>query len=169
MSRLKRGDAMRWLTATVFLILCMASPVSSLAQAPDTEKFLLDGRLSEGSAALAVIKVDGKVVGEVYSSPLEGTPEEEAKGMAASPKKSEQIELKKQGTEKLGNEEAEYVTLKMNLKGTFGEPWIIHSVYIPRAKSCVTFKLVSSEEQFSTLLPYLTAMLAPDLDKKKKE
>lgn len=116
---------------------------------------------------MAVIKVDGKVVGEVYSKPLEGTPKEEAKGMAASPDKSPQIELKQQGAEKIGRDEAEFVTLKMNVKGTFGDPWIIHSVYVPRGKACVTFKLVSSEERFASLLPVLKTMLAPDLKEPK--
>lgn len=44
---------MRWLTMGVFLMLCLVATTSSRAQAPDTEKFLLDGRLSEGSLALA--------------------------------------------------------------------------------------------------------------------
>jgi hypothetical protein len=118
-----------------------------------------------GKKPLALIKLDGKVVGEVYLAPLPGSPKEEAKDMAASPKNSDKIELKKQGSEKIGKEDAEFVTLKMNVKGNFGDTSIVHSVYLPRGTSCVTFKLVSSEEQFDSLLPYLKAMLDPQPQK----
>jgi hypothetical protein len=122
-----------------------------------------------GVSPLAVIKIDDKIVGEVYSSALEGSSVEEAKEMAASADKSDKIELKKKATLKLDGRDFETVTLKMNLKSSLGTPWIVHSVYIPRGKASATFKLVVSEEQFKTLLPYLETMLSLDrFDTKRK-
>ncbi len=45
---------MRWLSTSVLLILCLAVPASSWSQTPDVQKFLMDGELAVGSAALAV-------------------------------------------------------------------------------------------------------------------
>lgn len=43
---------MRWLSTSVVLILCLAAPASSWSQAPDVQKFLMDGQLKDGAAAL---------------------------------------------------------------------------------------------------------------------
>lgn len=44
---------MRWLSTSVLLLHCLAVPASSWSQAPDVQKFLMDGLLADGSAALA--------------------------------------------------------------------------------------------------------------------
>src|SRR5688500_11887458 len=44
---------MRWFTVIACLFLCLATSTASRAAAPDTEKFLLEGQLTEGAAALA--------------------------------------------------------------------------------------------------------------------
>jgi hypothetical protein len=43
---------MRWLTTIILLLLWLAVPVSSWSQAPDVQKFLMDGRLADCSVAL---------------------------------------------------------------------------------------------------------------------
>lgn len=44
---------MRWLSTSLVLLLFLAVPASSWSQAPDVQKILTDGRLAEGSGALA--------------------------------------------------------------------------------------------------------------------
>lgn len=44
---------MRWLSTSLVLLFFLAVPASSWSQAPNVQKFLMDGRLEEGSKALA--------------------------------------------------------------------------------------------------------------------
>ncbi len=112
-----------------------------------------------GARPLALITIDETIVGEVYASPLEGTPAEEAKGMAASADSTDKIELKKRTRIKKDDEDIEVVALRMKLESNLGTPWVIHSLYFPRKESSATFKLVASEEQFKAALPYFETML----------
>jgi len=118
-----------------------------------------DHKGSIGKRPLALISIDGKVVGEVYYAALKESAASEAKSMAASADNGDQIKLHAKTTIKHKEKEIEVVTLKMNVKSNVGTPWMIHSLYIPRDDACVTFKLAVSEERFAATLPYLETML----------
>jgi hypothetical protein len=118
-----------------------------------------DYRGTIGARPLALIKLEGKIVGEIYASRLKGTPAEEAKGMAASPDKNKGVELVKKTTFTHRDRLAEAVTLKFNLPSDLGSPWILHSLYFPQGvESSTTFKLAVAESRFEALLPYLLEM-----------
>jgi hypothetical protein len=119
-----------------------------------------DYRGSIGTRPLALVTIDDKVVGEVYAAPLKATPVDEAKGMAASADREKGITLQERKTIKDNGQDVEVVTLKMDLKSNVGRPWILHSLYFPRGDASLTFKLVASQEQFKTVLPYFETMLS---------
>ncbi len=118
-----------------------------------------DYKGSIGVRPLALIKFKDKIVGEVFAAPLEGTTVDEAKGMVASADKSDKIEVLDRTTMKKDGDDVEIVTLKMDLKSNVGTPWIIHSLYFPHGGSSTTFKLVASDKEFKSVLPYFEAML----------
>jgi len=120
---------------------------------------------SIGQTPLAVVKLKGKIVGEIYAARLKGKSAEEAKGMAASADMSEKIELKRRARIKDDDDDVEVVTLKMKLNSRVGTPWMFHSLYFPQGNSCVTFKLVASEKEFEKVLPYFETMLLINHDR----
>lgn len=110
---------------------------------------------------IAVIRANGQIVGEVYAAPLKGSSVDESKEMAASASGNKGIYLLKRTTVIAGKRKVEVVTLKLDAKSKIGTPWVIHSLYFPQGNSSVTFKLIASEERFSSVQPYFEAMLFP--------
>ena len=115
---------------------------------------------SLGARPFALIKIEGKNVGEIYVAPLKGSTVDEANGMAASADKSEKIELLERTSFKEKDQTIEVVTLKMTTDSNFGSPWILHSFYFPYGENATTFKLAAPANQFKALLPYLETMLS---------
>jgi hypothetical protein len=111
-----------------------------------------------GIRPLALVRIGGTIVGEVYNSPLKKSSTEEAKGMAASIGPGKPIRLLARTTRRDGDETVEVVTLQFDLDSKFGNPWVLHSVYFPRQEASITFKLVASEARFKEVLPYFEAM-----------
>jgi hypothetical protein len=105
---------------------------------------------------LAVIKIDGKIVGEIYASPLPKTAEEEANELAES-KVGKLLERKSIEVQK---QKVEVVTRRLDANSKVGTPWVLHSLYFPKGGNSVTFKLIASEARFKELLPYLETMLS---------
>ena len=132
------------------------------------EKPPADYKGSIGTLPLALVKIDGKVVGEVYASPLKGSAVDEAKGMTASADREKGITLVERTTIKDDGKDVEVVTLKMDYESNVGRPWIFHSLYFSRKDASLTFKLVASEEQFKTVLPYFETMLFFGTDRPAK-
>jgi len=128
-----------------------------------------DYRGAIGPRPLALIQLNGKIVGEVFVAPLDGPPGEEAKGMAASADNNKIIELVKQTTIKDGEDKVHIVTLKIDAESKVGKPFLVHSLYFPRGKSSTTFKLATSEENFDAVMPFFQTMLFYGKDKKKSE
>lgn len=118
-----------------------------------------DYRGSINVRPLALIKVKDQIVGEVFAASLKGSAVDEANEMVTSAAKNNKIDLLKRATTKNGKDHVEIVTLRMNLKSNVGTPWVLHSLYFPREKSTTTFKLVTSEKQFKSVLPYFETML----------
>lgn len=121
-----------------------------------------------GARPFALVKIDGEIVGEIYAAPLQGTPADEAKGMAASAD-GEKIKLLKSATFKHDGKEVEVVTLQFHLPSKLGEPWVLHSLYFPVGKSSSTFKLAVSEAKFETIVPYFETMMFFDKEKSPSE
>jgi hypothetical protein len=111
-----------------------------------------------GTRPFAIIKLDGKLVGEVYGSPLGGKAKDEADGMKASAGKNEPITLMKRETANRTGKPHEITTLRLDVKSPLGKPWILHSLYFPKDDRSVTFKLAVSEQDFARVLPYFEAM-----------
>lgn len=128
-----------------------------------------DYKGSIGVRPLALIKFKDTIVGEVIAAPLERTTVDEAREMAASADKSDKVKLLERTTIKQNEDDVEVVTLRMDVKSNFGTPWIIHSLYFPHGKSSSTFKLVASEKEFISVLPYFEAMLSLGKDDVKPE
>ena len=117
----------------------------------------------------ALIKIEGKVVGEVYAAQLKGAPAAEAKGMAASAGDNENIKLVETATIKYDDQDVEVVRIRFNLPSIVGSPWVLHSLYFPRGEASSTFKLVVSEAEVATALPYFEAMVFPLRDQQTKD
>jgi hypothetical protein len=128
-----------------------------------------DYKGSIGAEPLALVKIKGKIVGEIFSAPLRGEPMHEAKGLAASAERNKKMTVLEQKTIKEGEVEIVVVTMKMELNSNFGTPWILHSLYFPRGKASSTFKLVASESEFKTVLPYFEETLGLKKDDSKDE
>lgn len=118
---------------------------------------------------MAVIKKEGKIIGEIVGAPLKEAPEAEAKSMAASAEKGDKIKLHKQETLQQKSGSVEVVTMRMELDGKFGKPWYFHSVYFPQKEASVTFKLITSENEFAELLPIFEKMLNIKRDEAKND
>jgi hypothetical protein len=112
-----------------------------------------------GTEPLAIMKIDGKVVGEVYGNPLKGTAKDEADGMSRSADKSPSITLLKRGAAVRAKLPHEITTLRMDTPSKLGKPWIIHSLYFARGDHTVTFKFVAGEKDFERVLPLFEAMV----------
>jgi len=125
----------------------------NVEEAPDEYRGAL------GARPLALIKLEGKVVGEIYASPLKKSAAEEAKGMAASAQEGGPVRLVKTETTKKGDDTVEVVTLKIETPSKLGNPWILHSLYFPMKESSTTFKLATAESRFAAMLPYLDELL----------
>ena len=111
-----------------------------------------------GTRPFAIIKLDGKLVGDVYGSPLGGKAKDEADGMKASAGENEPITLMKRETANRTGKLHEITTLRLDVKSPLGKPWILHSLYFPKDDRSVTFKLAVSEQDFARVLPYFEAM-----------
>jgi hypothetical protein len=112
-----------------------------------------------GNRPLAVITIDGKPAGEIYSSRLQKSAAKEAKGMAGSVDKEGVITLLHQGTIQDDGQDVQVVTLRLNVDTQLGKPVLIHSLYFPLGDSSTTFKLVANEMQFKLVQPYFETML----------
>jgi hypothetical protein len=121
-----------------------------------------DYRGAIGARPIGILRINETIVAEIFASPLKGTASDEAKGMAASAGAGQPIDLVKQGRLKVKEESAEVVTLRMKLKSKLGSPWLVHSLYFPLDTGSTTFKLVTSEANFASVLPYFHAMLMVD-------
>lgn len=126
-----------------------------------------DYKSSLGPKPFGVITIEEKVLGEIYFFPLDNPATDEAAEMARSVKAGSPVTVAEKGQEVIGDEESPFVTLKVSSKGKFGNPYIIHSVYLPRKQRSVTFKLVASEKDFSRLKPLFYAVF--DTGKPDKE
>jgi len=122
-----------------------------------------------GPKPFGVITIDGKQLGEIYFSPLKKSAADEAKEMARSAAPDSPVSLVEKGPKRLGGKDAEFVTLKIAAESKFGNPWIIHSVYLPRNDGSVTFKIVASEKEFERLKPLLYAAIDPIGEEKKEK
>lgn len=110
---------------------------------------------------LALLKIKDQIIAEIYSMPLADKSVVEAEGMANSAKKSALITLISKETIKCDEEEIELVSLKLTAKpqNTMESPWVIHSLYYPRNEHSTGFKLIVSEKNYESALPYFNAML----------
>lgn len=111
-----------------------------------------------GTRPFAIIKLDGKIVGEVYGSPLKGKAKDEADGMKASAGENAAMTLVKREAANRAGKPHEITTLRLDVKSPLGKPWILHSLYFPKDDQSVTFKLAASEQEFARVLPYFEAM-----------
>ncbi|MEM8953192.1 MAG: hypothetical protein AAGD22_03485 [Verrucomicrobiota bacterium] len=112
-----------------------------------------------GTAPLAIIKSEGRIVGEVYGNPLQGKAKDEAEGMRGSADDSPMIDLVRRASAKRTNLDHEITTLRMKAPSKLGNPWILHSLYFPKGDRSVTFKFVAGEQNFGRVLPIFEAML----------
>ncbi|MBN1908232.1 MAG: hypothetical protein JW818_00705 [Pirellulales bacterium] len=112
-----------------------------------------------GTTPLAIMKIDGKVVGEVYGSPLKGKAKDEADDMRGSADKSPLVTLLKRDSAERAKHAHQITTLRIDVPSKLGKPWIIHSLYFQRGDHSVTFKFVAGEKDFKRVLPLFDAML----------
>ncbi|MGJ8698098.1 MAG: hypothetical protein ACSHYF_17395 [Verrucomicrobiaceae bacterium] len=113
----------------------------------------------QGKEPLAIVKVDGKIVGEIYGNPLRGKAKDEADDMRGSADDSPVISLLKRDSAKRTDFVHEITTLRLDVPSKLGKPWIIHSLYFPKGDHSVTFKFVAGEKDFERVLPIFDAML----------